>query len=137
MQASMQEFVQQVQLEMKKAHEILDERCKGAKCSKREIMISTQTPRHKHDWGCSAVNECQCQKLTALSKGPFVIVQVLSVLYQIMSSKKDWVVHHDRLKPCRDDPLPLWIRWKRRQVLGMQEPGDGKNKQTQIKLILL
>ena len=53
----------------------------------------------------------QCQRLAALWKGPFVVTQVLSpVLYRIASSKKDLVVYNDRLKPCSDDPLPLWIQ---------------------------
>ena len=83
----------------------------------------------------SASKTGQCRKLAALWKGPFVIVQVLTpVLYRIASSKKDWMVHHDRLKPCHDDPLPLWIRRKRHQVLDRQEPEDTQNPSDQVEI---
>ena len=44
------------------------------------------------------------------------------------------MVHHDRLKPCHDDPLPLWIRRKRHQVLDRQEPEDTQTPSDQIEI---
>ena len=42
----MQEFVEQVQLEMKKAHEIARQTLQGSQNDKKEIMISMPTPQH-------------------------------------------------------------------------------------------
>ena len=128
----MQEFVEQVQLEMKKAHEIARQTLQGSQMwQKRDDDIHSNASTYAIVDVVLLMNSAskvgQCRKLTALWKGPFVIRQVLSpVLYQIMWSKNDWVVHHDQLKSCHDDPLPLWIRQKRHQVLGMQELGDEK-----------
>ena len=62
----------------------------------------------------SATKVGQSKKLALLLEGPVVMMQVASpVLYQIASSKKEWVVHHGWLRWCDSDPLPLWARWKR------------------------
>ena len=64
-----------------------------------------------------------------------MIVQVSTpCLYRTAMSKTDWVVHHDRLQPCHDDPLPLWIRQKRHQVLGMEELGDAKKNSNPVEI---
>ena len=66
----------------------------------------------------SATQVGQSKKSAPLWKGPFIIMQVIApVLYQIASSKKEWVVHHDRLRRCDNDPLPLWLRRKRHAML--------------------
>ncbi len=60
----------------------------------------------------SAMKVGQCRKLQPIWKGPFLVVEVLSpVLFRIRDRKaKDRVVHHDRLKPCHDRFIPLWMR---------------------------
>ena len=139
-QAPMQEFVEQVQLEMKKAHEIARQTLQGSQMrQKRDYEIHANAATDAIGDVVLLMNSAskvgQCRKLAALWKGPFVIVQVLTpVLYRIASSKKDWVVHHDRLKPYHDDPLLLWIRRKRHQVLDRQKPGDTKKNSDQFKI---
>ena len=64
-----------------------------------------------------------CPKLAPLWKGPYVVVGVPStVLCRLASARKEWVVHQDRLRPCREDPLPLWVRRKRCQLLHLPPP---------------
>ena len=47
-----------------------------------------------------------------------IVTRVLSpILYEILGRKKSTVVHHDRLKHCRDRNIPLWITRKRNQLL--------------------
>ena len=137
-QAPMLEFVEQVQLEMEKAHEIVRQTLQESQMRQKRdydihVNAATYTIGDVALLMKSASKARQCRKLAALWKGSFVIVQVLTpVLYRIASSKKDWVVHHDRLNPCHDDPLPLWTRRKRHQVF--RQAGTGRyQKQTKTK----
>ena len=46
------------------------------------------------------------------------MVEVVSpVLFRIADRKKTYVLHHDRLKPCLDRDVPLWLRRKRSSLL--------------------
>jgi hypothetical protein len=68
----------------------------------------------------SAVKIGQSKKFSPLWKGPVVVTEVFSpVLYEVSSTTKIWTVHHDRLRPCHDDPLPPWIVRKRNALLGI------------------
>jgi len=51
------------------------------------------------------------KKLRALYKGPFIVLEVksLSVL-RVADRKKEYIVGHDRLIPCNDRDIPLWIK---------------------------
>ncbi len=51
-------------------------------------------------------------------KGPVLITSVLSpVLYEVEDRKGRHVLHHDKLKPCRDRSIPLWLRRKQHELL--------------------
>ena len=39
------------------------------------------------------------------------------ILYKVADRKKSKVLHHDRLKPCSDRDIPLWLRRKRSRIL--------------------
>ena len=57
-------------------------------------------------------------KLQQVWKGPMIVVEVISpVLFRVANRKKTFVLHHDRLKPCQDRDLPLWISRKRNAIL--------------------
>jgi transposase InsO family protein len=56
------------------------------------------------------------KKLRPPWAGPYIVSEVEHPLYRIESGKKAWRVHHDRLKLCRDDDLPLWLK-RRRHIL--------------------
>ena len=71
----------------------------------------------------SAKKVGQSPKLQKVWKGTFLVVEVVSpVLFRIADRKKTYVLHHDRLKPCLDQDVPLWLRRKRRSLLqGLNE----------------
>ena len=91
----MQEFVEQVQLEMKNTHEIARQTLQGSQMrQKRDYDIHANAATYAIGDVVMLMNSAskvgRSRKLTALWKGPFVIVQVLTpVLYRIPSSKKD------------------------------------------------
>jgi ribosomal protein L21E len=58
----------------------------------------------------------KCKKLSSPWKGPGIIVKKFSsYIYRVKLKNAVFVTNHDRLKPCRDRNLPIWIkRWKER-----------------------
>ena len=47
-----------------------------------------------------------------------MVVKVISpILLKIADRKKTYILHHDRLKPCLDRDIPLWLRRKRSNLL--------------------
>ena len=66
----------------------------------------------------SACKIGQSSKLQQIWKGPLLITKVLTpILLEVTGRKKPVVLHHDKLKPCCDRNIPLWLRRKRNQVL--------------------
>ena len=62
----------------------------------------------------------QSRKLKPVWKGPLVVIKVLSpVLFRVRDRKKEHVLHHDKLKPCTDRHIPMWLRRLRHQVLSL------------------
>jgi len=58
----------------------------------------------------------QSKKLQPIFKGPFLILKQKSPsLFLIADRKKTSLVHHDRLQPCKDCHLPVWLQRKRHQ----------------------
>ena len=69
----------------------------------------------------------QSSKLQQIWKGPLLVTKVLTpILFEVTGRKKPVVLHHDRLKPCCDRNIPLWLRRKRNQVLGKSNEGFEK-----------
>ena len=61
-------------------------------------------------------------KLLSIWEGPYIISDIKSpVLFVVQGRKKSWVLHHDRLKPCHDRVIPLWVRRKRQEILKLDE----------------
>ena len=61
----------------------------------------------------------QSRKLQPIFVGPALVTQVLSpVLFRVENRNRSYVLHHDRLIPCKDRVIPLWIRRKRHDLLG-------------------
>ena len=64
----------------------------------------------------------QSRKLNPGWEGPFLVIEVISpVLYKIQSRKKEGIVHHDMLKLCQDQIIPLWMRRRRHRLLDLDE----------------
>ena len=61
-------------------------------------------------------------------KGPYVISKVISpILFEVTDKRKSFVLHHDRLKPCEDRFVPLWLRRKRSKILNNSDQEDLEN----------
>ena len=64
------------------------------------------------------------QKLCPPWKGPGIIIEKLTAyLFRVQLRNKVLVVNHDRLKPCRDRKLPVWIQ---KFKLPDDDKGDSK-----------
>ena len=62
------------------------------------------------------------KKLLPIYDGPFLVTRVLSpVLIEIEGQKKKKIIHHDKLKICRDHCIPLWIRRRRQELLSLDD----------------
>ena len=62
----------------------------------------------------------QSRKLQSIYCGPYLVTHKISdILYQIQGRKERdrRVLHHDRLKICRDRDIPLWLQRKRASFL--------------------
>lgn len=113
------EYVSQLEQNMQKAHEL----------ARKHIQTEQARQKREHDQNAfvkhyevgdavllinSATKIGQSKKLQPLWTGPYIVSKVISpILVKITSLKKEWVVHHDRLKPCLRIDLPLWARRKR------------------------
>ena len=66
----------------------------------------------------SATKVGESKKLNPVWVGPFLVVKKLSsALFEIRGKKKSQVVHHDRLKLCRDRFVPFWLKRLRHEFL--------------------
>ena len=45
-----------------------------------------------------------------------------------VDKKKSFVLHHDRLKPCKDRSIPLWLHRKQNKILNNLDQEDPENK---------
>ena len=57
------------------------------------------------------------KKLRPPWKGPYLVVQVRAPLFLIRDRKGDSWQHQDKLKPCQDRAVPLWLRRARNRFL--------------------
>ena len=54
------------------------------------------------------------KKLKPIYTGPLIVVETLSpVTYRVEGHKKTEVLHHNRLRPCKESPVPLWVKCRR------------------------
>ena len=67
----------------------------------------------------SAWKTGQNSKLQQIWKGLMLVTKVLTpILFEVR--KKPVITHHDRLKPCCDRNIPIWLHRNRNQLLGNQ-----------------
>ena len=114
--------------EMEKIHHIARKHL-GASQRRQKRDYDVQLREHRYHLGDlvyrlnSASKIGQSSKLNAPWDGPLLVVEVISpVLYRVSGRKRDQVIHHDRLKPCPDREIPLWIRRKRHVLLSTDIP---------------
>ena len=50
-----------------------------------------------------------------------LVTKVLTPIpFEVTGRKKPVIIHYDRLKPCCDRNIPIWLHCKRNQLLGNQ-----------------
>ena len=52
-----------------------------------------------------------------------VMEQLSDVTYKVCGRKRNFVFHHDNLRPCRDRVVPIWMKRLRHKLLGSSGPG--------------
>ena len=62
----------------------------------------------------------ESKKLKPVWVGPLVVTDVLNpILFRVKDRKREYVLHHDRLKLCEDHHIPLWLRKLRHSLLDL------------------
>jgi hypothetical protein len=85
----------------------------------------------------SATKIGQSSKLKPVWKGPLLVTKVISpVLLKIRDKRGEYVIHHDRLKLCRDRTIPLWNRFLTTGS-SLPDPTDLLDSDTDLNLDLL
>ena len=52
----------------------------------------------------------ECKKLKPIWIGPLVVTEVISpVLYHVKDRRCKFILHHDHLKLCQDQVIPMWV----------------------------
>ena len=118
-ETSTAEYVQQLETDMRLSHAAARTALKSAQRRQR-AQYDPRTYTTKYEVGDaillanSATKIGECKKLQPLWLGPYLVVAKISdILYKVATQKKTYVIHHDRMRPCNDRSLPLWLTRKR------------------------
>ena len=99
----------------KRQKQVYDKKLRTNKFEKGDLVYKLNTK----------IRVGQSTKLQPIYVGPYLVVKVLSpVLYQIEGNKSKMVLHHDRLRPCTNDQIPLWVRRRRRALFDVAASGE-------------
>lgn len=122
------EYVQDLRTNMVECHEIARSNiCKAQHRQKR--YYDTNLYQNTYNVGDvvlkvdSATTLGQSSKLKSPWKGPYVILEVKSpVLFKIIDRKnRESVIHHDRIKLCKDLDHPGWVKRIRNRIFSQAE----------------
>jgi transposase InsO family protein len=98
----------------------------SAKLEKRKLLYDRSQYQTTYEVGDlvyvinSASKKGQSRKLQSVFCGPYVVTHRYSdILYQVQGRRErdQFVLHHDRLKLCKDRDIPAWLQRKRAQIL--------------------
>ena len=100
----------------------------GAALESRKQLYDKQLSQGIYDVGDvvylknSAGKKGYSRKLQEIFKGPYLLIQKRSPWLYVVTNQRGQhqVVHHDRLRHCSDNNIPLWARRERRKLL--EEP---------------
>ena len=117
------DYVQQLEKVLKETHELA--RCNLQSSQLRQKQdYDTRLAVSKYQIGDlvykldSSTKIGQSSKLRPVWKGPLLVTKIMSpVLFRVRDKKGESVIHHDRIKPCRDRAVPLWMRKLRHRFL--------------------
>ena len=68
----------------------------------------------------SATKVGESKKLKPVWVGPLIVTEVLSpILFKVKDRKREYILHHDKLKACTDRVVPMWLRKLRHNMLDL------------------
>ena len=121
------EYIKRLDFVMRETHRIARENLKGT-LLRRKRDYDVKLKQESYEVGDFvyklnyATKKGVSKKLQPLYDGPFIVTRVLSpVLIEIENRKRKKVVHHNKLKPCNDRFIPLWIRRRRQELLSLDD----------------
>lgn len=119
----MEQFVSNLVESITNAHEVARSNLKSSlKRMKRNYDLRVLLRPYKEGDAVylmdSAVLKGKCRKLCSPWKGPAVIVRKISAyLYQVKLRNSCMVVNHDRMMPCKDRVLPVWLKQEQANLI--------------------
>ena len=121
------EYIKRLEFVMRETNRIAGENMKGT-LLRRKQDYDVKLKQESYEVGefvyklNNATKKGVSKKLQPLYDGPFIVPRVLSpILIEIESRKRNKVVHHNKLKPCNDRFIPLWIRRRRQELLSLDD----------------
>ena len=121
------DYIKRLDFVMRETHRIARENLKGT-LLRRKRDYDVKLKQESYEVGDFvyklnfATKKGVSKKLQPLYDGPFIVTRVLSpVLIEIENRKRKKVVHHNKLKPCNDRFIPLWIRRRRQELLSLDD----------------
>ena len=121
------EYVRKLNEVMRETHRIARNNLKGTlRTRKKDYDVKLNQATYEVGDFVYKINSATLKgvskKLLPIYDGPFLVTRVLSpVLIEIEGQKKKKIIHHDKLKICRDRCIPLWIRRRRRELLSLDD----------------
>ena len=128
------EYIQDLKTNMEECHQIARENINKAQ-HRQKRYYDTNLYQNTYNLGDvvlkidSARKLGQSSKLKSPWKGPYVITEVKSpILFKIIDKKnKESVVHHDRIKLCKDLDHPGWVKRIRNRIFNKSDGSSGNN----------
>lgn len=123
-------YVQELSSALEQTHELARRSLQNAQMrQKREYDANSKQLSYEPGDLVYEINSASkigiSQKLQKIWKGPLLVVKVLSPwLYVVKGRRKERVVHHDRLKVCRDREIPLWMMRMRNDFFKAEQQGE-------------
>jgi ribosomal protein L21E len=116
-------YVSELVTQIQETHELARDKLKTSQALyKRDYDVKTFTksysvgdPVYILD---TATPKGKCAKLRPKWKGPGLVVRkITGYLYKVKLRKKIETINHDRMKPCNDRDLPVWLSTERKKIL--------------------
>ena len=124
---SRSEYIKRLDFVMWETHRIARETLKGT-LLRRKWDYDVKLKQESYEVGDfvyklnNAIKKGVSKKLQPLYDGSFIVTRVSSpISIEIESRKRKKVVHHNKLKPCDDRFIPLWIRRRRQELLSFDD----------------
>ena len=121
------EYVRHLDEVMRKAHFLARKHIQGEMCASKRAYDRTSLENNyeKGDFVYKVREGGKkglSKKLLSLYEGPYVVTGTIPpVLVCIQGRKRSSYVHHNKLKPCDDRHIPLWLRRKRQEILNLDD----------------